>query len=237
MPFPFFECRFIRNTRVDMSKKTIKFISLVAFIAVAYFSIRVFHLDRYLDQESLRRWIASYGIWGPVVYIAIYSIAPSLMVPGLALTVAGGVLFGPLWGSLYVLTGATIGASVAFFIARYMGKAWVEGMIEGGRLKEVYDGVEKQGWRIVAFTRLIPLFPYNLLNYAYGMTNIRFVHYLIATFIFMIPGVVAYVVFSSSILDVFKGHLSKEFIIGAVLVVAVSLIPVLYRKYKILRHK
>lgn len=214
-----------------MNKKTIKFAVLIAFIIAAALSVRALGVGRYLDEENLRGWIDSYGAMGPVVYMLIYSVAPSLMLPGLPLTVVGGILFGPVWGSVYVIFGATVGASIAFLIARYLGREWVEGMVKG-RLKELDAGVEAKGWKIVAFTRLIPLFPFNFLNYAFGLTRIKFTHYVAASFIFMLPGVVAYVVFSSSLLDVFKGKVSKEFVIGVVLVVTVSLLPLLYKKLK-----
>ncbi len=215
-----------------MKKGALKFILLVAFVAAAFVSVKFFGLVEYLDRDRLRLWVDGFGVWGPLVYILVYSIAPSLMMPGLALTVVGGVLFGPVRGSIYVMAGATIGASVAFLIARHMGREWVEGVIKGGRLEELDAKVERQGWKIVAFTRLIPLFPFNFLNYAFGLTKIKFSHYLIATFVFMIPGAVAYVVFSSSILDLFKGGVSLEFVIGAVLVVMISLAAYLYKKYK-----
>ncbi len=205
---------------------------MVVFIAAAFVSVRFLGLGEYLDRERLRVWVDGFGVWGPLVYILIYSVAPALMMPGLALTVVGGVLFGPVWGSVYVMTGATIGASVAFLIARKMGRDWVEGFVQGGRLGELDERVERQGWKIVAITRLIPLFPFNFLNYAFGLTRIRFTHYLIATFIFMIPGAVAYVVFSSSILDLFKGGVSLEFVVGAVLVALISLAAYLYKKYR-----
>ena len=215
-----------------MNRKTLKFIALIAFIISAFLLARWYGLSEYLDQDRLRRWIDGFGGWGPLVYMLIYAVAPSFMMPGLPLTVIGGILFGPLWGTIYVLIGATIGASIAFLIARYMGRSWVEGVVKGGKLKELDEKVQKQGWKIVAFTRLIPLFPYNFLNYAFGLTNVRFSHYVLATFIFMAPGAAAYVIFSSSILDIFKGKISKEFVIGAVLVILVSLLPVLYKKFK-----
>lgn len=209
-----------------------KIIFFALLIAAVFISVRVFGLGEYLEEERLRVWIASFGIWGPVVYIVVYSIAPSLMVPGLPLTVVGGILFGPLWGSVYAIFGATIGASLAFLIARYLGRDWVKSRVEGSRLQELDRKVGEEGWKIVAFTRLIPLFPYNFLNYAFGLTRVRFLDYLFATFIFMIPGVVAYVVFSSSILDLLRGVLSRQFVIGLALVVIVSLIPVIYRWLK-----
>ena len=215
-----------------MNRAGIKVLALAALLAAVIVSVRVFGLGDYLDEERLRGFVASFGIWGPVAYVVIYSIAPSLMVPGLPLTVAGGILFGPLWGSVYTIIGANIGAGIAFLIARHLGRDWVRSRVEGSRLKELDRKVGEEGWKIVAFTRLIPLFPYNALNYAFGLTRVGFLDYLFATFVFMIPGVVAYVVFSSSILDLFRGVLSRQFVIGLALVIAVSLLPAVYKWLK-----
>lgn len=201
----------------------------MAFIIAAVVSIKLSGLDRHLDQERLRTWISSYGAWGPIAYIILYSIAPSLMFPGVPITVAGGILFGPVGGTIYTSIGATIGASIAFLISRYLGRDWVEAMLKD-RWKELDAKVERQGWKVVAFTRLIPLFPFNMLNYAFGLTRIRFSHYFFASFIFMLPGVVAYILFSSSLLGLFRGNVSGEFVIGLILVVIVSAIPIIYRR-------
>ncbi len=217
-----------------MNRKTIKFIILIAFVLGAFFAVRFLGLGRYLDQESMRAWIEGFGVWGPLVYMLVYAIAPSLMLPGLPITVVGGVLFGPFWGVVYVSIGATTGATLAFIIARRMGRDWVESIIKGGRLAEIDEAVEKKGWKIVAFTRLIPLFPFNFLNYAFGLTRIGLLPYFLATFFFMLPGITAYVVFSSSILDVFQGRVSPAFVLGVVLVVIVSLIPLAYKRFR--RH-
>ncbi len=209
-----------------------KFVILLLFIVAAFASIKFLDLGRYINEEQLRAWIEAAGIWGPLVYIAIYSVAPSLLLPGLPITVAGGVLFGPFWGVVYTAIGASIGACLAFLIARYMGRDWVKSRIKGTRLKELDEKVQTQGWKIVAFTRLIPAFPFNLLNYAFGLTRIKFSHYAIATFVFMLPGITAYVVFSSSLVDIFEGRITKKFLAGLVLIVLISVIPLIYRKTK-----
>ncbi len=215
-----------------MKKSTLKFIVFVVAVSAIFVMVRLTGLDEYVDQKRLSEWIDGFGPWGPLIFILIYSIAPSLMLPGLPITVLGGMLFGPLWGVVYVEIGATIGASIAFLFARYMGRGWVRDVIGEGRLRELDREVERQGWKIVAFTRLIPIFPFNLLNYAFGLTGIRFSHYVLSTFVFMLPGATAYVVFASSLLDLVKGRVSARFIIGVVLVVLVSLIPVIYRMRK-----
>ncbi len=217
-----------------MKKRTIKLVLLIAFIAVALLSTRYLGLGKYLDEQVLREWIEGFGVWGPLVYILIYSIAPTLMLPGLPITVIGGILFGPLWGVIYVSIGSTIGATIAFLVARYMGREWVAAFVKGrGKRWEDFEGdVERQGWKVVAFTRLIPLFPFNVLNYAFGLTSVRLSHYVAASFVFMMPAIVAYVVFSSSLLDLINGKVSKEFLIGLALVIVVSLIPIIYKKKK-----
>lgn len=215
-----------------MRSSTVRFILLAAFIVAAFALARAAGLGAYIQGGGLRDFINSLGAWAPAAYIALYVLAACLMLPGLPVTVLGGVLFGPFLGVLYVAIGATLGASAAFLIARYMGRQWVEGVLKGGRLKELYDRTEEQGWKVVAFTRLIPVFPYNFLNYAFGLTRIRFTHYALASLVFMLPGIVAYVVFSSSILDIARGSFSASFFIGLALVIAVSLIPIIYKRLK-----
>ncbi|HLA48141.1 MAG TPA: VTT domain-containing protein, partial [Nitrospinota bacterium] len=95
--------------------------------------------------------------------------------------------------------------------------------------KAIDEGVEKNGWIFVAVTRLIPLFPFNLLNYSFGLTKIKFRDYAIASWIFMLPGTAAYTIFSSSLLDAIHGRVSKELIIGIVLLAFISAVPIIYR--------
>jgi len=153
-------------------------------------AVAVLYRDR-LDVAALERWIQEAGIWGPLLFMAVYAVAAVLFLPGTLLTLAGGALFGPVLGTFYNLTGATIGATLAFLIARYLASDWVADK-SGGRLKQLINGVESEGWRFVAFTRLVPLFPFNLLNYALGLTRIKLSHYLLATYICMLPGAMAY---------------------------------------------
>jgi uncharacterized membrane protein YdjX (TVP38/TMEM64 family)/rhodanese-related sulfurtransferase len=144
-----------------------------------------------LDVEALGAWVSGAGAAGPLLFIGLYAAATVLFLPGSVLTLAGGALFGPLWGTLYNLTGATLGAGLAFLVARYLASDWVQNRL-GGRAGRLLQGVEAEGWRFVAFTRLVPLFPFNLLNYALGLTRIPFLHYLAATLVFMLPGALAY---------------------------------------------
>ncbi len=209
--------------------KPLLFILLLAGIIV---TVRVFHLDQYLEKERLRQFVAGYGVWGPIIYLAIWTLAPPLFLPGLPITLAGGVLFGPFWGVVYTIFGATAGATLAFLVARYLARDWVAGKLQGTKLLSLDDKVAKEGWEIVAFTRLIPIFPFFLLNYAFGLTRIPLLPYVLATFFGMLPLTVAYVYFSANVLDLFQGKLSKELIIGIILLALVSMIPFVYKKIK-----
>ena len=143
------------------------------------------------DAAVLEAWINDAGVLAPIVFVLIYALATVFFLPGSVITLAGGALFGPTLGTFYNLTGATLGAVLAFLISRYLASDWIADKA-GGRLKQLINGVEGEGWHFVAFVRLVPLFPFNLLNYALGLTKIRFLHYLIATYVFMLPGTIAY---------------------------------------------
>lgn len=205
---------------------------LLALLAAAVAGVHLSGAGRYLQQDQLRGLIAGYGALAPAVYILIYSLAPVLFLPGLPITIAGGILFGPFWGVVYTITGATIGASLAFLTARYLARDWVASKLTGPGWARLDREVERHGWKVVAFTRLIPAFPFNLLNYAFGLTKIPFSHYLVATFFCMRPACIAFIVFSSSLLDLIRGNLSPTALVGIALVVAVSLIPLIYRRFK-----
>jgi len=144
-----------------------------------------------IGAESLEAWVQQFGAAGPLAFMALYALGTVLFVPGSVITLAGGALFGPVWGTLYNLTGATAGATVAFLAARYLASDWVHRKA-GGWTKQLIEGVEKEGWRFVAFVRLVPLFPFNLLNYALGVTRIPLAHYVVASYLFMLPGALAY---------------------------------------------
>jgi uncharacterized membrane protein YdjX (TVP38/TMEM64 family)/rhodanese-related sulfurtransferase len=162
----------------------------LALLLAAAVALAFFYRDR-LNIAALDSLIKNAGFIGPVLFMLVYALATILFLPGSVLTLAGGALFGPVWGTFYNLTGATVGATLAFLAARYLASDWVSRRA-GGRMKQLIDGVEKEGWHFVAFARLVPLFPFNLLNYAFGLTRIRLGHFIIASYLFMLPGAIAY---------------------------------------------
>jgi uncharacterized membrane protein YdjX (TVP38/TMEM64 family) len=133
------------------------------------------------------------GAWAPLAFILVYALATVAFIPGSILTLAGGALFGILEGTAYVLVGALLGSGAAFLIARYVARSWVERRVaDDERFEAVDRAVAEDGRKIVFLLRLSPLFPYNLLNYALGLTRVRFTDYLIAS-LGMLPGIVLYV--------------------------------------------
>ncbi len=144
-----------------------------------------------LEVAMLEEQIAGLGLLAPLGFMLIYAFATVLFIPGVVFSLIGGALFGPFWGTIYNLLGASLGATLAFLAARYIASDWVARK-SAGRLKQLIAGVETEGWRFVALTRLVPLFPFNLLNYALGLTRIRLAHYVLATLVCMTPGAAAY---------------------------------------------
>ena len=164
-------------------------------------------IDLTLAQESIKasspsffaflqntlQWINSLGSLGGIVFIGIYIIATLAFLPAAILTLGAGVIFGVIWGSLYVFVGATLGAIAAFLVGRYLARGWVKEKISSyKKFTNIDKAVSKEGLKIVFLIRLSPLFPFNLLNYALGLTNVSLKDYSLASF-GMIPGTIMYV--------------------------------------------
>ncbi|MGL5065345.1 MAG: TVP38/TMEM64 family protein [Microcoleus sp.] len=142
--------------------------------------------------------IASLGPWGPAAFILIYILATILFIPGSLLTLGAGVLFGVVGGSICVSIGSILGATGAFLTGRYLTRDWVAKQIEGNqKFQAIDEAVKQEGWKIVLLARLSPIFPFNLLNYAFGVTQVSLKDYFFASWIGMIPGTVMYVYIGS----------------------------------------
>lgn len=176
--------------------------SKMKLLLVAILVAGLFALAKYFNvQERLRDaldWIAGLGAWGPATFIVIYIMACVFLVPGSVLTLGAGVLFGVIRGSVIVSAAATLGATAAFLVGRYFARNWVSRKIEGNeKFKAIDDAVAKEGWKIVLLTRLSPVFPFNLLNYSFGLTKVALRDYFFASWIGMMPGTVMYVYIGS----------------------------------------
>jgi uncharacterized membrane protein YdjX (TVP38/TMEM64 family) len=199
---------------------------LVLIIAVLVLS-SVFGLGEKLSL--LREWIDSLGAWGPVVFALLYILAVVAALPGSALTVIAGALFGSLVGVIVVSIGATIGAGLAFLISRYFARdsvvSWLANKEKFQRLDQL---TEKHGAVIVALTRLAPIFPFNLLNYGFGLTRVRFWTYLFWTWLCILPGTILYVVGTDVVVKAIAEGRIPWVLIG-ILAAAVVAIAILVR--------
>lgn len=213
-----------------MSKTAMRWVLGLGLLVAIAFALA--WRDRF-DAAALQAWVEGAGAAGPVLFMGLYAAATVLFLPGAVLTLAGGALFGPLWGTLWNLTGATVGAALAFLIARHLGADWVARRA-GPRLQRLNEGVASEGWRFVSFVRLVPLFPFNLLNYALGLTRISFLTYLLATWVFMLPGAFAYTWLGHAGREALSGGdgLVRNVTIAVSLLAAVALLPRLVRKLR-----
>lgn len=165
--------------------------------AVALFiAARYFHVQDLLKQAL--DWVGGLGPWGAVIFIGLYIIATVLFIPGSALTLGAGAIFGVMWGSVYVSIGSTLGATAAFLVGRYLARNAIARRIEGNeRFAAIDTAVAHEGWKMVGLTRLSPAFPFTLLNYAFGPTKVKLSHYVLASWAGMLPGTVMYVYLGS----------------------------------------
>src|SRR5262249_48812726 len=155
-----------------------KWILGLLIIAAIIGAIKYFHVQELLKQAL--DWIKSLGLWGPILFIGLYVLACVFLVPGSVLTLGRGAIFRRGYGSIYVFIGATLGATAAFLVGRYFARGWVAKRIEGNATFNAIDkAVAREGWKIVGLTRLSPVFPFVLLNYAFGITQVSLRDYVL----------------------------------------------------------
>jgi uncharacterized membrane protein YdjX (TVP38/TMEM64 family) len=181
------------NHQGSQWRKAISFAALLVIVAVLFATFDV----RALLRGALA-WIEQLGLWGQMLFAAVYVAATVLLIPGSALGLGAGALFGIVNGFLLVSLASTLEATCAFLVGRYLARGWVSKKIEGNASFAAIDrAVAAEGWKIVFLTRLSPLFPFTVLNYAFGITRVSLRDYMIASWIGMMPGTLLYVYLGS----------------------------------------
>lgn len=151
---------------------------------------------------AFAQWVDGLGALGPLVFILGYIVATVAFIPGSLLTLAAGAIFGIARGAAYVFVAATLGATAAFLVSRYLARRFVERKVAGNpSFASIDRAIETQGRRIVFLLRLSPVFPFNLLNYALGLTRVRLADYVVAS-LGMLPGTILYVYYGKLAGDV-----------------------------------
>ena len=221
-----------------MKKSIIKILITVGVVATVYLMLRYYGVTDEIRLENvpkIKTWVASFGKIAPLIYIGLYLVSTVFFLPGSPVTVLAGFVFGPLWGVFYASVASIISVSIAFLIARYVARDLVESWVKDNtQFRKIDEQVEEQGWRILMFTRLVPIFPFNLQNYAYGLTSIRFSTYVLVSAIFMLPGTAVFVQLGGAFVSG-EGNIWKTLLylgVAGALMVLLSLIPKLLQKYQ-----
>jgi uncharacterized membrane protein YdjX (TVP38/TMEM64 family) len=175
----------------------LRLIVLVLLFGVSAYLLAV-HRQWFNNPKVLRGEVVSWGAWGPIVYMILYAVGPSFLVPGAVMTIAAGLAFGAWWGSIWSVLGADAGAVVAFGAGRFLGRSFVERTM-GVRFRRLLDRLERHGFYLTMYLRLVPVIPYNAFNLLAGASPIRFKDYLWASIIGMIPGTVLFAMLGDSL--------------------------------------
>lgn len=212
-----------------MSKKLKQKILIISMIIVFILIYKVFLQG--ITAQSIRDWVSGFGVMAPIAYIFVWAILPIFFFPVPVLALAGGLSFGLVDGTIYTLIGAMVNSSLMFLLANILAKDMVSKYLEDKLPDKWWDRFQsadgKEGFLIVLICRLIPIMPYNVINYVSGLTKIRFSNYFLATLIGIFPGTVIFLNVGDKILDV----KSPEFIMSIVFVVILTVVSVVLGKY------
>ncbi|MCT4781483.1 MULTISPECIES: TVP38/TMEM64 family protein [Exiguobacterium] len=199
-------------------QKIIRILLLVLIISGLIWFSRAY-LD--INPTDIKEWILSFGMWAPILYILLYTIRPLIFFPASVLSITGGLAFGALMGTVYTVIGATLGAVVAFLVAKKLGTGLIKQKDSAGKVEQIQHQLEKNGFIYVLIFRLLPIFNFDLISYAAGLSKVRLLPFFLATLIGIIPGTFAYNFLGSSIVSK-----DPRIIIGAVTVfVVLTIVP------------
>ena len=169
-----------------------RLVALVAIVIALFLAMRFLPVQQWL--RNFNDWVGQMGVIGVFIFIAVYAVATVLLAPGAILTIGAGFAFGLWKGFLAVSGGATLGASLAFLVARFIARDKIEAIAKGNeKFRNIDSAIGKQGAKLIFLLRLSPVIPFNLSNYFYGLTGVKFWPYVLASWIGMMPGTFLYV--------------------------------------------
>lgn len=210
----------------------IKLLIGIAFVAGIWWLVKCQCVNlKSLTPAALRDFIQSFGSFAVSVYILAYALNTiSILPPIAALSLTAGLAFGALRGALFLMAGAIIGTSATFMISRYFGRSLIERMLKG-KFKDLDGKLANNGFMTILFFRVIPLVPYEVLNYAGGLSRIKFKDYFLATFLGLIPGVIVSAFFGGSLGEIksFKDIFAPKFLMAIGLMIGIIAVPAIYQ--------
>jgi uncharacterized membrane protein YdjX (TVP38/TMEM64 family) len=209
---------------------------LIVILLVAVIAARTLGLGGRLDE--IRSWILGFGPLGPAVFVAVYASAVVVAIPASVLTIAAGAMFGSVQGVVLVSIASTLGAALAFSVARWFARPSVSRWLENNPRFRTLDGMTREhGAAVVAVTRLVPIFPYTLLNFGFGLTGVRFSTYVLWSWLGMIPGTILYVVGADAVTTGLAEGRVPWPLVAVVVVVAAALSIIARRARRALETK
>jgi uncharacterized membrane protein YdjX (TVP38/TMEM64 family) len=170
----------------------LRLIVLIAIVIALFGAMKFLPVQEWL--RNFNAWVAHMGVTGIFIFIGVYAVATVLLAPGSLLTIGAGFAFGLWKGFLAVSAGSTLGAGLAFLVARFIARSRVEAIAkENDRFRRIDNAIGKQGAKLIFLLRLSPVIPFNISNYFYGLTSVKFWPYVLVSWIGMIPGTFLYV--------------------------------------------
>jgi uncharacterized membrane protein YdjX (TVP38/TMEM64 family) len=211
-----------------MSKKNIKIVANSIIIALVIFVIvYVFKNNNFknLSPVEITAVINSYGVFGPIVYIIMFTLVPLTLFPDAILAIAAGLTFGLIKGTIFTILGALSGATMSFYLSRYFGKEFISKLIKKDICIPGFDA-SNRGFLIILMLRLIPLLPFDVISYGAGLSKVKYKAFIIATCIGIIPGVVIY----TNIGDKSSNPFSLDFVVSILLLFAILAFSLYFKK-------
>ncbi len=218
---------------ISRHKKLIVFIFLIIGLTIVFYLRKI----NYLTPENITTLLKLHPFLSPFLFILFYALMIIFLFPTLPMNLAAGFLFGWFWGGIITILGASLGASASFIIARYLASDYLNKKFKGKFFLSLQEEIQKKNWKVVAFTRINPIFPSGLLNYIFGLTTIPFNNYFWATILFVLPPVFLFSFIGDSIGGfVLKGgsyNLVRNIFIISFIATSLVILQFIAKKYKV----
>jgi uncharacterized membrane protein YdjX (TVP38/TMEM64 family) len=216
------------------AKNYIKLALLFVFVAVAVWIVYKYNLIHRFNFLAVRKFVSSYGEFSALAFILIFSIRTVfLILPYSLMVIIGGSIFGPFYGFVYSMVSVAISASIAFYFSKLLGREAVEKLLHKGKLRDIGSKIEKNGMKMIFLMRISSVFPFDILGFAAGLTNIRFRDFLLGT----VLGMLAETFVFSYLGDNIHRPLSPKFIVAIVLIIVILGASYLYKKVYMDKNK